>query len=349
MGTSSGSICLVPIINSIAGPGSFQKKLKVAFERRGIRVHHDPNEADTAAILIIAGTRRLPPLWDARRRGVRIVQRLNGINWVHRHRNLGLRYALRAELANLLLVYTRWFLADHVVYQSAFTRDWWHNWYGGHKAAYSVIHNGVDLQAYSPAGDEKPPTDHIRVQIVEGQLNPDNRLSLDNSIAFSRALEKASGKPVELVVIANIHPELRNEISKDSQGTRVTFVGVIPRQQVPMHSRAAHIQFSADINASCPNSVVEALACGLPVAAFDSGALPELVQGDAGVVVPYGANPWKLERPDFDTLAQAALPILSEQKRFRTAARALAEERFGLERMAESYLKALLGSTANNY
>ena len=99
MGMSNGSICLVPIINSIAGPGSFQKKLKVAFERRGIRVHHDPNEADTAAILIIAGTRHLPPLWGARRRGVRIVQRLNGINWVHRHRNLGLRYALRAELA----------------------------------------------------------------------------------------------------------------------------------------------------------------------------------------------------------------------------------------------------------
>jgi len=340
----SGSICLVPVINSIAGPGSFQKKLKVAFERRGIRVHHDPGESDTAAILIIAGTRHLPPLWNAKRRGVRIVQRLNGINWVHRHRYLGLRYTLRAELANLLLVYTRRFLADHVVYQSTFTRDWWHDWYGGHKASYSIIHNGVDLQSYSPAGEEVRPNDHIRVQIVEGQLNPDNRLSLDNSIAFTRALEKAASQPVELVVIANIHPDLREEILRDSQGAWITFIGVIPRQQVPTYSRAAHLQFSADINASCPNSVVEALACGLPVAAFNSGALPELVKGDAGVVVPYGANPWKLERPDFDALAHAALPILAEQERYRAGARALAVERFGLDRMAESYLRDCLVS-----
>ncbi|MHB1383877.1 MAG: glycosyltransferase, partial [Bellilinea sp.] len=102
-----------------------------------------------------------------------------------------------------------------------------------------------------------------------------------------------------------------------------------------------HLQFSADINASCPNSVVEALACGLPVAAFDSGALAELVQGDAGVVVAYGANPWKLEKPDFPALAQASLRVLAEQDRYRRSARALAEERFSLEKMTAGYLQAL--------
>ncbi len=39
---SEGSICLVPVINKIAGPGSFQLKLKTALEHRGYVVHHDP-------------------------------------------------------------------------------------------------------------------------------------------------------------------------------------------------------------------------------------------------------------------------------------------------------------------
>jgi len=90
---NSGSICLVPVINRVAGPGSFQLKLKAALERRGYRVHHDPTQADTQAILIIAGTRRLSEIWAAKRRGVRIVQRLNGINYVHRVRPLGFKYA----------------------------------------------------------------------------------------------------------------------------------------------------------------------------------------------------------------------------------------------------------------
>lgn len=338
---TEGSICLVPVINALAGPGSFQLKLKSALEERGIRVHHNPLEDDTRAILIIAATRHVREIWAAKRHGVRIVQRLNGINWVHRRRYLGLRYALRAELANLLLVYTRRFLADHVVYQSNFTRDWWHDWYGAHPAPYSVIHNGVDLQAYSPIGEEVPPEGHIRVQIVEGHLNWDNRTALENAISYTQALQQAAGKRVELVVVADVLPALRDQIAQRSKDAWVTFAGVLPRQQIPAMSRSAHLQYSADINASCPNSVIEALACGLPVAAFDSGALTELVQGNAGMVVPYGANPWKLEKPDFPALAHASLRILADQERYRRGARAVAEERFSLEKMTAGYLQAL--------
>jgi len=80
--------------------------------------------------------------------------------------------------------------------------------------------------------------------------------------------------------------------------------GLIPRDAIPALDRSAHLLYSADLNAACPNSVIEALACGLPVAGFATGALPELVTGDSGRLVPYGGDPWKLDTPAVPALVE---------------------------------------------
>ena len=118
--------------------------------------------------------------------------------------------------------------------------------------------------------------------------------------------------------------------------------GAVPRDQIPQIDRSAHLLFSADINAACPNSVIEAMACGLPIVGFDTGALNELVVGDSGRIVPYGGDVWKLDHPDIAALAQSAVEILSDQFRFRQTARAQAEKTLGLDQMTDGYLKVLL-------
>jgi glycosyltransferase involved in cell wall biosynthesis len=115
-----------------------------------------------------------------------------------------------------------------------------------------------------------------------------------------------------------------------------------PREHVPWLMRSSHLLFSAEVNPPCPNSVIEALACGLPVIGFDTGSLSELVQGDVGRLVPYGADPWKLQKPDLPALAEAAIEILDDQDRFRTPARQRAESAFDVENMVDEYLKVLL-------
>jgi glycosyltransferase involved in cell wall biosynthesis len=106
--------------------------------------------------------------------------------------------------------------------------------------------------------------------------------------------------------------------------------------------RSSHALFSAEINPPCPNSVIEALACGLPVVGFDTGSLSEIVRGDAGRVVPYGGDEWKLQKPDMPALANATGEVFDEQDRFRTLARARAESFFDVEKMVDEYLKVLL-------
>ena len=70
-----------------------------------------------------------------------------------------------------------------------------------------------------------------------------------------------------------------------------------------------------------------------------TGALPELVSGDAGRIVPYGRDVWHLETPDVPALACAAVEILAGGERFRSAARARARQALGLERMVAAYLE----------
>lgn len=345
-------ICLTPQVSGVGGMVSFQHKLAAGLDQRGVQVSYDLADTPYDAVLVIGGTRRLGQLFQARRRGVPVVQRLDGMNWLHRLHLPGrprpsVRHFLRAEAANWLLNTIRRRLATAVVYQSEFSRRWWERVHGPTPVPCQVIYNGVDLQVYSPGGNEQPPQDRFRLLLVEGSLMGGYEQGLEAAVALQARLAELlarSGEagPVELMVVGRVAPEVQRRWSAHaSDRLHIHWAGLVPRDQIPPLDRGAHLLYSSDVNAACPNSVIEALACGLPVVAFDTGALPELVTGEAGRVAPYGGNPWRLDPPDVPALAQAALEILHQQEHFRQAARASAEARFGLDRMVAQYLQVL--------
>jgi glycosyltransferase involved in cell wall biosynthesis len=293
------------------------------------------------AVLVIGGTRDLAGLYRARRGGARIVQRLNGMNWIQRRRRTGLRHFLRAEYGNLLLVTIRNRLAQRVVYQSEFARRWWEREYGRARTPWRVVYNAVDLAQYTPEGPGEPPQDRQRLLLVEGSLGGGYELGLETAVALAERLESAHSQRIELMVVGKVSAELA-EGWKKRTAMALNFAGLVPRSEIPALDRSAHLLYAADINAACPNSVIEALACGLPVVSFDTGALPELVTGDAGRIASYGGDVWQLEPPDIPALARAADEILADPGRFRRAARQRAEQAFGLDQMVEAYLNALL-------
>jgi glycosyltransferase involved in cell wall biosynthesis len=333
-------ICIVPRVDGSGGMASFRLKFEDGLRARGLDVTHDLSQA-AEAVLVIGGTRDLLPLWKARRRGAHVVQRLDGINWVQRARWTGPRYHLRAEYGNLLLAFIRARLTNGVVYQSQFIRRWWEDWNGPAAAPARVILNGVDLQRYTPEAPSDLPADKFRVLVVEGSLAGGLNTGLHAAARLTGMLAAERKFPVELVVAGQVDKKTRADLPGRSRAP-IRFLGRVPREQIPALDRSAHLLFSAEINPPCPNSVIEALACGLPVLGFDTGALGELVAGDAGRLVPFGGDAWKLEPPDVPALIEPAMQILNDQPRFRRAARARAEEVLGLDRMVESYLNALL-------
>jgi len=331
-------ICIVPRVEGPGGVTSFRLKFEEGLRARGVDVINDPSqEADS--ILVLAGTRKLLPLWKARRRGTRIVQRLDGLNWVHRVRWAGPRYTVRAIYGNANLSFIRRRLADHVIYQSQFIEHWWDDWYRPARVPSTVILNGVDLNRYTPHGLHERPSGHYRLLVVEGSLAGGLNYGLFNAVALAEALSKKF--KIELMIVGRVDRRTKNRL-KYQNAFRIQFMDATPREHIPWLMRSSQFLFSAEVNPPCPNSVIEALACGLPVVGFDTGSLSELLQGDAGRLVPYGANQWKLQTPDIPALTDAATEILQDQPRFRTSARERAESAFDVESMVDEYLKVLL-------
>lgn len=331
-------ICIVPRVEGLGGVTSFRLKFENGLRSRGIEVTNDPSQG-ADVILVLAGTRHLFPLWKAHRRGTRIVQRLDGINWVHRVRWAGPRYMLRAIYGNWNLSFIRKRLTDHVIYQSRFIKGWWEDWYKPAPVASTVIINGVDLTRYTPHGLHERPSGHYRLLVVEGSLSGGQNYGIHNAVALANALSQKF--KIELMIVGRVDGCTKERL-KVQNTFRIQFMDSVQREHIPWLMRSAHALFSAEVNPPCPNSVIEALACGLPVVSFNTGSLSEIVQGEAGRLVPYGGDPWKLGQPDIAALANAAVEVLDDQPRFRNAARARAEEAFDVENMVDDYLKVLL-------
>jgi glycosyltransferase involved in cell wall biosynthesis len=119
--------------------------------------------------------------------------------------------------------------------------------------------------------------------------------------------------------------------------------GMRPRAEVQARQKQAALFLTLDLNPSCPNAVIEALAAGLPVMGFDTGSVGELV-GRGGEVLPYEGDPWKLEVPrNLEALGEAGRRILGNWKQYSRHARSVAEQKFNIRAAAQSYLETLTG------
>ncbi|MFC2052819.1 glycosyltransferase family 4 protein [Chloroflexota bacterium] len=351
-------LCILPKLKGIGGMVSFQHKLVEGMTKRGVDVCYELSDLPYEGVLVIGGTRQLIGLRRVLKMGIPIVQRLDGMNWLHRvrrrksKRHINLRHYLRAEYGNIILMFIRTHLADKIVYQSEFARNWWERVHGPTPVPDTVIHNGVDLDTFFPIEPSLRPLDRYRLLLVEGSLMGGYEQGLGVAVELVKKLSDRHnhdlGMGIELMVVGRVLQDVQSQSEQyinrinDKKSVSLTWIGLVPGEKIAEIDNSAHLLYSADVNPACPNSVIEALACGTPVLSFDTGALPELVKGDAGRIVPYGGDSWKLDPPDVKALACAAVEILTEQERFRIAARERAESAFNVTQMVDSYLDVLL-------
>jgi glycosyltransferase involved in cell wall biosynthesis len=205
--------------------------------------------------------------------------------------------------------------ADHVVYQSEFCKAAADRFLGEPRGGWEVLHNAVATSEFTPAPE--PPAGG-RVLLLAGDQTQPYRLG-----TALRTIALLPG--VRLLVTGALIEDGRALAEQLGVGDRVLFTGRYSQRDAPSVYRRAHVLLHPKVNDPCPNVVLEALACGLPVVHSASGGTPELV-GDAGLGVGSDTT-WERDVPPApDLLAAGIEHVLERLDELRIEARARAKQ-----------------------
>lgn len=152
----------------------------------------------------------------------------------------------------------------------------------------SVISNGVDREMFHPRNRRQARhklglNSEDQIVLAVGALAPVK--GIDRLISALALLARHEpGRPIKLYVIGE-GPEraaLEAQITNLNLQNRVSLLGAKPQMELADWYSAADLFCLASHREGCPNVVIEALACGLPVVAADVGGIGELVKKDCG-------------------------------------------------------------------
>jgi putative colanic acid biosynthesis glycosyltransferase len=188
-----------------------------------------------------------------------------------------------------------------------------------------VIPNGIDLSVFRPT-----PSDNIRERLG---IPAGDRVILgvaasfeDERKGFHYLVELAGTLPKDAtIVLVGVSPRQARCLPK-------TVIG-LPRTNsvsdlASLYS-AASVFVNPTLEENFPTVALEALACGTPIASFDTGGCKEQVDEHTGVVVPRG---------DSDALRKAVDTILYRGKDAYMGACLARSRQYAAERMIDDYL-----------
>ena len=200
-----------------------------------------------------------------------------------------------------------------------------------------VIHNGKDLARYRPRPEAREkvrdelgiPPDSFVVSF-HGMVQPRKRVD-----SLVRAVAALAGELDVRALIIGGGPTLADaKRLAPETGAPAIFTGI--RTDIPELLAAADVAVHLSIAEGFSNSVIEAMACGLPMIVSDTTSHPEQVDhGVQGLLVPPG---------DWRALASAIRRLASdpdERRRMGRAARERAVAEFSLQTMIERYDEVL--------
>ena len=300
---------------NISGPSIFGHRLKIALIKKG---WHWDRFMPRLSYLFSAGFFR--PFCVN-------VLRLNGL-YIDSQNTIGDSDKLNRPIFQ---AYTK---ADGIIFQSEFSRLLFKKFVGDPKCPHTVIHNGVPSN-FSPEG-EKINYGFNKVIICSGRWTAHKRFEcvIDGFITL--------GDPEVGLIFLGDKPD--HSLIKHPN---IKYIGHIDPNELPKYLRGGDAFIDLEWLGSCPNTVVEAIACGLPVLCSNNGGTRELVKSN-GIVLyceeEYDFKKVNLYNPpkcDNKIIAEGIEKILSWSKPIDT-------NYFAISKIAGEYMEFGIGIQKNN-
>lgn len=316
-------------IKDIGGTSTFAAKFSQRLESSGHTVIYTAQN-DFDLLFIIADC----PLWlvlYAKMARKKIVQRLDGV--YHRATSAGAWY----PLYNLKMHIIHRFFADSIIYQSQFSQRSANRFLGRPRTNnIFTIYNGVDVDA-----------------IPLRNASSDRANSLTRLLAFAQFRRRDQIEPIlesakqldpgkfSLDIYGSYTPDL--EYLFQDLPTNIVFCGKKDNLGLLRILKDYDLFLFSDQSA-CPNSVLEAMAAGLPVIAFERGSIPELVKsGYNGITVPVTTSSdefsdnYPFTTTQYAAFAAAISEAADANDQLSRNARAKAESEYTLSSMTDQY------------
>lgn len=193
-----------------------------------------------------------------------------------------------------------------VAVSGCMAREW------AHAVDAQVVHNGVDLDRWRPGPGG-------RGAVWSGRIVPEK--------APHEALDAAARAGVPIDLVGPLHdPSYFERQIVPRLGDSARYLGHLDGTALQrLLGQTSVAVVTPQWDEPFGLVAIEAMACGTPVAAYDRGALREIVDERTGVLVPPG---------DLDALAAA---LVAAARRDRGVTREHAVRHFSLERMVAAY------------
>jgi L-malate glycosyltransferase len=166
-----------------------------------------------------------------------------------------------------------------------------------------IIANIIDLDRFNLV--EKKSKQYFPHLLVARNLE----LIYDNETAIRAFNEILTIYPDARLTIAGTGPELEDLQSLVGQldlSTRVKFTGCVDTQQMPALYQSADVMLNPSRVDNMPNSILEALACGVPVVSTNVGGIPYMVDHEKTALL--------VDSEDYMAMAAAIRVVLEDKQ-----------------------------------
>ncbi len=150
----------------------------------------------------------------------------------------------------------------------------------------AIIHNGVDVELFSP----QPREGREEVRLVwSGRFVPGK--GVDTLVdAFALALKERPELRLLLVGDGPQKEQIEGQIARLQLQDKVTINTFVPNKEMPDVYRGSDIFVLTSHYEGVPRTILESMACGLPVVCTDLPQLRSIVRGHGTLVTEYSAR-----------------------------------------------------------